>query len=105
MSCFNRLDFIYLPDMLLKKHRFRIISYNKGDSVCYETRVKTWIGWVAFTVFYKTEIIHVLSDPLAQKKLAYDRIFQYCQEKGYLKNDVEIYEIDNSKNKWWNLFH
>jgi hypothetical protein len=77
----------------MKEKRFRIIKYNKGDASFYETRVKTWLGWVSFTVFYKTEILHILTDPSTQRSLAYDRIKQYCQTKGYKQKDIEIREI------------
>ncbi len=77
----------------MKKHRFRIISYTKDDSSFYDTKVKTWFGWVSFTVFYKTEIVHILSEPSVYKSLAYERIYQYCQIKGYKKNEIEITEI------------
>lgn len=89
--------------MHLKKHRFRIISFNLGDTTYYETRVKTWIGWVAFTVFYKTELIHLLSDPSQNKSIAYERINQYCQVKGYAENNIEICEICKHENKRWAL--
>ena len=89
--------------MFMKKKRFRVISYNKGDTSFYETRIKTWLGWVSFTVFYKTDIIHILSDPSVQKSLAYERIYQYCQIQGYNKKDIEITEIDKSEGKKWIL--
>jgi hypothetical protein len=88
----------------MKKQRFRIISYIKGDTSFYETKVKTWFGWVSFTVFYKTEILHILSIPSVQKSLAYERIYQYCQIKGYKKKDIEITEINKSQSKRWILF-
>jgi hypothetical protein len=88
----------------LKKKRFRIIGYNNGDVTFYETKVKTWIGWISFSVFYKTDIVHILSDPSLQKSLAYERIYQYCQAKGYKKEDVVITEITESKSKKWILF-
>ncbi|MGA2408424.1 MAG: hypothetical protein ABSF81_16985 [Bacteroidales bacterium] len=88
----------------MKKKRFRIISYNKGDISFYETRVKTWLGWVSFTVFYKTDILHILSDPSVQKSLAYERINQYCQIKGYKKKEIEVTEIDTGNNKKWIFF-
>ncbi|MGD0755884.1 MAG: hypothetical protein ABR927_12570 [Bacteroidales bacterium] len=88
----------------MKKQRFRIISYIKGDTSFYETKVKTWFGWVSFTVFYKTEILHILSIPSVQKSLAYERVYQYCQIKGYKKKDIEITEINKSQSKRWILF-
>jgi hypothetical protein len=88
----------------MKKQRFRIISYIKGDTSFYETKVKTWFGWVSFTVFYKTEILHILSIPSVQKSLAYERIYQYCQIKGYKKKEIEITEINKSQSKRWILF-
>ena len=88
----------------MKRHRFRIISYNKGDTSYHETKVKTWFGWISFTVFYKTEILHVLSDPSVQKSLAYERVYQYCQLKGYKKKEIEIKEINKSVNKKWIFF-
>jgi hypothetical protein len=86
------------------KKRFRIITYNKDDISFYETKVKTWFGWVSFTVFYKTDIIHILSDPSVHKSLAYDRIYQYCQVKGYKKKEVEITEINKTEIKKWIFF-
>ncbi len=88
----------------MKKHKFRIISYTKGDTSFYETKVKTWIGWVSFTVFYKTEILHILSQPSVQKSLAYERIYQYCQVKGYKMKEIEITEIKKDDNKKWIFF-
>jgi hypothetical protein len=88
----------------MKKQRFRIISYIKGDTSFYETKVKTWFGWVSFTVFYKTEILHILSVPSAQKSLAYERIYQYCNIKGYEKKEIEITEIKKTESKKWILF-
>ena len=86
------------------KKRFRIIGYNEGDVTFYETKVKTWIGWISFSVFYKTDIVHILSDPSAQKSLALDRIHHYCQVKGYKKEDVVITEINERKSKKWIFF-
>jgi hypothetical protein len=88
----------------MKKQRFRIISYNKDDTSFYETKVKTWIGWVSFTVFYKTDILHVLSEPSVHKSLAYERIYQYCKVKGYKTKEIEINEIDISASKKWIFF-
>jgi hypothetical protein len=89
---------------VMKKKKFRVISYKKGETSFYETRIKTWLGWVSFTVFYRTDIVHILSDPSVQKSLAYERINQYCQIQGYNKKDVEITEIDKSANKKWIFF-
>lgn len=83
------------------KKRFRIIRYNNGDVSFYETKVKTWIGWISFTVFYKTDIIHIISDPVVQKTLAYERIYQYCQIKGIKKKDIAITEINESGTIKW----
>ncbi len=83
----------------MKKHKFRIISFTKGDISFYETKVKTWIGWVSFTVFYKTEILHILSQPSERKSLAYERIYQYCKAKGYKMKEIEITEIKKDDNK------
>ena len=88
----------------MRKRRFRILSYNKGDTFFYETKVKTWFGWVSFTVFYKTEILHILSDPSVHKSLAYERIDQYCKIRGYKKKEIEITEINKSEDKKWILF-
>ena len=88
----------------MKKQRFRIISYNKNDTFFYETKVKTWFGWVSFTVFYKTEILHVFSVPSAHKSMAYERIYQYCQIRGYEKKEIEITEINKSESRKWILF-
>ena len=83
----------------MKKLRFRIVSYSKGDASCYDTRVKTWFGWVPFSVFYKTDIIHIFSDPSAHKDLAYERIYQYCSVKGYKMQDIEIVEINKEETR------
>ncbi len=83
----------------MKRKKFRIIYYRKNDISFYETKVKTWIGWVSFTIFYKTYIIHILSEPSKQKSLAYERIYQYCMVNGYDKNKVEITEISKSGNE------
>jgi hypothetical protein len=88
----------------MKKQRFRIISYNRGDTSFYITKVKTWIGWVSFTVFYKTEILHILSIPSIQKSLAYESIYQYCQIMGYKKKGIAITEINKTGNKEWIFF-
>jgi hypothetical protein len=88
----------------MKKQRFRIISYTKGDTSYYDTKVKTWFGWVSFSVFYKTEILHILSVPSVQKSLAYERIYQYCNIKGYEKKEIEITEINKNESKKWILF-
>jgi hypothetical protein len=88
----------------MRKRRFRILSYNKGDTFFYETKVKTWFGWVSFTVFYKTEILHILSDPSVHKSLAYERIDQYCTIRGYKNKEIEITEINKSEDKKWILF-
>jgi hypothetical protein len=86
------------------KQRFRIISYKKGDTYYYETKVKNWIGWVSFNVYYKTDILHVLSEPSVHKSLAYERIYQYCQIRGYNKKEIEITEINENRNKKWIFF-
>jgi hypothetical protein len=88
----------------MRKRRFRILSYNKGDTFFYETKVRTWFGWVSFTVFYKTEILHILSNPLVHKSLAYERIDQYCKIRGYKKKEIEITEINKSEDKKWILY-
>ena len=88
----------------MKKQRFRIIGYNEGDAYYYETRVKTWLGWVPFAVFYKTDILHILSEPSVQKSMAYERIYQYCKVKGYKKKEIEITEINKDQNKKWIFF-
>ena len=88
----------------MRKRRFRILSYNKDDTFFYETKVKTWFGWVSFTVFYKTEILHILSDPSIHKSFAYERIDQYCKIRGYKKKEIEITEINKSEDKKWILF-
>jgi hypothetical protein len=88
----------------MKKKKFRIISYYKGDISFYDTRVKAWFGWVSFTVYYKTDILHVISEPQVHKSLAYERINQYCQAKGYNKKEIDVTEINTSKNKKWIFF-
>jgi hypothetical protein len=86
------------------KKKFRIICYNKTEVSFYETKVKTWIGWISFTVFYKTDIVHILSVPSVQKSLAYERIYHYCEVKGYKLKDVDITEINLNKSKRWIFF-
>jgi hypothetical protein len=88
----------------MKKQRFRILSHIKDDTSFYDTKVKTWFGWVSFTVFYKTDIVHILCDPSVHKSLAYERIDQYCQIKGYKKKEIEITEIDMGERKKWIFF-
>jgi|GEM_PF-1667378 hypothetical protein len=83
----------------MKKQRFRILRYYNGDTPIYDTKVKTWFGWVSFTVFYNTDIVHIFSDPSVHKSLAYKRIHQYCQVKGYNKKEIEITEIDKSSDQ------
>lgn len=89
--------------MTMKK-KFRIVCYNNGDVSFYETKVKTWIGWISFSVFYKTDIIHILSDPSSQKSMAYERIYEYCRVKGYKNKDIVITEINQNKSKKWIFF-
>jgi len=85
----------------MKKKRFRIIHYNNDDVSFYETKVKTWIGWISFSVFYKTDIVHIISDPSVRKNMAYERIYHYCDANGINKKDIVITEIDeNSPKKW-----
>lgn len=88
----------------MSKKRFRIIKYNKGDIFFYDTKVKTWFGWVSFTVFYNTEIIHIFSDPSVHKNLAYERINQYCLIKGFKKKEIEITEVNKNESKRWIFF-
>ena len=85
----------------MKKKRFRIINYNNGEVSYYETKVKTWIGWISFSVFYKTDIIHIISDPSDQKALAYERIYQYCKVKGIKEKNISITEINETVSKKW----
>ena len=83
------------------KKRFRIVRYKHGDVSFYETKVRTWIGWISFTVFYKTDIIHIISDPVLQHTLAYERIHQYCKIKGFNKDDILITEMkEDGAIKW-----
>lgn len=88
----------------MKRQRFRILSYNIDDVPFYDTKVKTWFGWVSFTVFYKTDVVHLYSDPSVHKSLAYERIDQYCQVKGYKIKEVEITEIALGEKKKWIFF-
>jgi hypothetical protein len=91
-------------EQMMRKKKFRIIRYNKGEISFYETKVKTWIGWVSFAVFYKTEIVHILSDPSVRKNMALERINQYCRIKGYNEKDIEIKEINKDIRKKWIFF-
>jgi hypothetical protein len=88
----------------LEKKRFKVICTYDGSTSFYDTRVKTWFGWIPFTVFYKTDILHLLTDPSDQKSLAYERIYQYCQEKGYKKKDIIITESDGNKKRMFCCF-
>lgn len=81
----------------MRKQRFKIICYRDGDNSLYDTRIKTWLGWISFSVFYKTQILHVVKDPIDQKSLAYERIYNYCQEKGYKKSEVVITERNENR--------
>ena len=85
----------------MRKKKFKIIIYNRDKISFYETKVKTWIGWVSFSVFYNTEIIHLLSDPSMRIKQAYQQIYQYCEIKGYKQKDIDIKEINIDKKKKW----
>jgi hypothetical protein len=80
----------------MRKRRFKIISHNEGDKVVYDTKILTWFGWVSFSVFYKSFILHVFSDPVDRKDLAYDRIETYCQVKGHKPENIVITEVNNS---------
>jgi hypothetical protein len=75
------------------KKRFKIIEINGGDSPTYDTKIKTWFGWVSFVVFYKTIVLHVLSQPTGQKSGAYNRIHEYCKARGLNENDIVISEV------------
>jgi hypothetical protein len=88
----------------MKKQKFKIICYKSNDSSFYETKVKTWFGWVSFAVFYRTEILHILSVPSVQKSLAYERIDQYCIINGYDRKNIEIIEVKKGESKKWILF-
>jgi len=88
----------------MKKQKFRTINYTKDETSFYETNVKTWLGWVSFTVFYKTDILHILSVPSVQKSMAYERIYQYCEIKGYKKKNIEISGIIKNGSKKWIFF-
>jgi hypothetical protein len=88
----------------MKKQKFMIINYNREETSFYETKVKTWLGWVSFTVFYETDILHILSVPSVQKSMAYERIYQYCEIKGYERKNIEISEIIKNGSKKWIFF-
>ena len=77
----------------MKKQRFRIVSFMKDDKTFYEAKVRTWFGWISFSVFYKSDIVHIYPDPQLQKNLAYESINQYCRIKGFEMKDVVISEI------------
>jgi hypothetical protein len=80
--------------MVMGKKRFKIIHITDGESHFYDTKLKTWFGWVSFSVFYKTYILHVFSDPVDKKELAYERIFEYCKANGYKIEDIVIIEAN-----------
>ena len=75
------------------KRRFKIISHNCDDRILYDTKILTWFGWVSFSVFYKTIVLHVFSDPVDRKELAYDRIKNYCRVKGHNYENIIITEV------------
>jgi len=75
------------------KKRFKIIEIKGDVSPTYDTKIKTWFGWVSFVVFYKTYVLHVFSQPTRQKSIAYKRINEYCKVRGYKENDVIITEV------------
>lgn len=89
----------------LNKRKFRIIRYGEEGHHYYETSVKTWIGWLSFSVFYKTDIVHVISDSSDQKALAYERIYQYCDIEGFDRKNIVVTEIDEPGEKKWVFFH
>lgn len=74
------------------KKRFRIIRIDGGEQPKYDTRIRTWFGWVSFAVFYKTYLLHVYSEPTDQKSVAYERIYEYCKARGYKREDIVITE-------------
>ena len=83
------------------KKRFKIICFSDGNTLLYDTMIKTWFGWISFTVLYNTLILHVLSDPVNQKSRAYDRIYQYCEVEGCRKDRIVITEVcEGESNKW-----
>jgi len=75
------------------KKRFKIIEINGDEGPTYDTKIKTWFGWVSFAVFYKTYLLHVYSQPTGQKSEAYKRIHEYCKARGYNENDIMITEV------------
>jgi hypothetical protein len=81
------------------RKKFRIIRYDDGDATHYETLVKSWFGWIPFSVFYKTNVIHIITDPFDEKSMAYERIYQYCSVKGYEMKDISITEIIKDRTK------
>jgi hypothetical protein len=74
------------------KKRFRIIRINGSENPKYDTKIRTWFGWVSFAVFYKTYLLHVYSEPTNEKSVAYERIYEYCRARGYKKEDIVITE-------------
>jgi hypothetical protein len=89
----------------MTKRKFRITRYGEEGHHYYETSVKTWIGWLSFSVFFKTDIVHVISDSSDEKALAYERIYQYCDIQGYNRKDILISEINEPCEKKWVFFH
>ena len=85
----------------MARKRFRIVSYKEGDSTFFDTRIKTWFGWISFTVLYGSYIMHVVNDPLSHKSQAYQRIYQYCSATGYDTKNVVIYETNESDISGW----
>jgi hypothetical protein len=77
---------------MMKKKRFKIIRINTGENPVYDTKIKTWFGWTSFSVFYKTYLLHVYSEPTDQKDQAYERIYEYCKARGYKREDIVITE-------------
>ena len=98
---------MYFQDLIksMTKRKFRIIRYGEEGHHYYETSIKTWIGWLSFSVFFRTDIVHVISDSSDQKVQAYDRIYQYCDIKGYDRKNIVINEINEPGEKKWVFFH
>jgi hypothetical protein len=76
----------------MRKKRFRIIRIEGSEGPKYDTKIKTWFGWVSFAVFYKTYLLHVYSQPTGDKSVAYERIYEYCKARGYKREDIVITE-------------
>ena len=79
------------------KRKFKIICYNDGEKIVYDTKIKAWFGWISFSVFYESIVLHVYSDPVEKRSMAYERINHYCKVKGHNCENIVISEVNKSQ--------